>query len=223
MNQQIENAFERAERALSEGRSISGTGFWKAVEAIRRDPGLAETYADRAGAIDMRAFETAVRLRVPSWVGTVLLGAGTLLGLGLLLASGALDGLWKPLVFLAGFGILDVASHSLAHWAVGRLVGMRFTHYFLGGPPPPRPGAKLDYASYLRVPARRRALMHASGALVTKAVPFLCIPAAASFQMPRWVFLVLILVGVFQMLTDIVFSTRSSDWKKVRRELKAST
>ena len=33
--------------------------------------------------------------------------------------------------------------------SVGRLVGIRFTDYFIGGPPPPRPGLKTDYATYL--------------------------------------------------------------------------
>jgi hypothetical protein len=32
----------------------------------------------------------------------------------------------------------------------------------------------------------------------------------------------LVVAGAGQIATDVVFSTRTSDWKKVRRELKAA-
>ena len=44
------------------------------------------------------------------------------------------------------------------------MVGIRWTDYFLGGPPPPRPGLKSDYGTYLRADPDSRAWMHASGA-----------------------------------------------------------
>ena len=49
---------------------------------------------------------------------------------------------------------------------------MRFTDYFMGGPPPPRPGLKMDLGTYLRADPRARAWMHASGAIATKIAPF---------------------------------------------------
>jgi hypothetical protein len=38
----------------------------------------------------------------------------------------------------------------------------------------------------------------------------------------RWAALALVAIGAFQIVTDVVFSTKSSDWKKVRRELRAA-
>src|SRR5439155_23826878 len=46
----------------------------------------------------------------------------------------------------------------------GVAAGIRFIGWFLDGPTRLQPGLKIDYASYLRTPARRRAWMHAAGA-----------------------------------------------------------
>lgn len=218
-----ERALARAEAAVGSGRGVAGTGFWRAVAAARKDGTLAARYADRIADIDRRAFENGVRLRIPAAAGTALLTAGTFAGVAGIAVTPGLDGrLMRSAVFLGAFGALEVSTHSLAHWAVGRAMGMRFTHYFLGGPPPPRPGAKLDYGTYLRVPPRRRALMHASGAVVTKIVPFALIPAARSAGLYGWVVPLLLVVGAGQIVTDAVLSTKSSDWKKVKRELAAA-
>jgi hypothetical protein len=100
---------------------------------------------------------------------------------------------------------------------------MRFTHVFLGGPPPPRPGVKTDYASYLRVSPPKRALMHASGAVVSKIVPFALLSASLQlYDDWPWLTWVLLTVGVAQIVTDAFFSTKTSDWMKVRRELRAA-
>jgi hypothetical protein len=64
--------------------------------------------------------------------------------------------------------------------------------------------------------------MHASGAVVTKLIPFALIPVAAAQRQPRWLLVLLVVAGAGQIVTDVVFSTRTSDWKKVRRELKAA-
>lgn len=218
----VERALTDAERAVLARRPLAGTGFWRAVDEVRRNPELADRFADTIAAIDRRAFENAKKLRVPAWLGTLTLAAATAAGIAAVVAAASVEGFLRTLVFLGGFGVLDVSTHSLAHWAVGRLVGIRFTHYFLGGPPPPRPGVKVDYATYLRTPPRRRAAMHASGAVVTKLVPFVLIPVSLAIEVEGWAVILLAVVGVGQVATDILFSTKTSDWKKVRRELRAA-
>jgi len=219
----IERALAKAEAAVANQEGLHGTGFWKAVAGARRDRRLAAEYADRMAGIDRRAFEQGVRLRVPAALGTAILAAGTGAGVVAIVVCDDIDSpLWKSTVFLAGFGALELSTHSLAHWVVGRLMGMRFTYYFLGGPPPPRPGAKLDYATYLRVPPRKRAAMHASGAVVTKLIPFALIPVARAYDLPVSVVGLLAVVGAGQIVTDVLLSTKSSDWKKVKRELRAA-
>lgn len=238
----VEAALDRAEQALNQRRGLKGTGFWQAVRLVRRESVLADRYADRIGAIDRRAFERGVRLRVPLVPGLIVLAAGVAFGVvALVFAVGwgseseqvlRVNFEFRPLrelparvpvVFLIGFAAVLICSHSLTHWLVGRAVGMRFTHVFLGGPPPPRPGVKTDYASYLRVAPRARALMHASGAVVSKIVPFALLSGSLRlYDGWPWLTWILIGVGVLTLVTDAVFSTKTSDWMKVRRELRAA-
>ncbi|MGQ0680538.1 MAG: hypothetical protein ACT4OM_12960 [Actinomycetota bacterium] len=221
--EQAGSALRRAEAALEQGEGLKGTGFWKVVDAARTDRLLAEQLAGRIATIDTAAFEAGVKVRVPAAAGTAALAGGTLAGAAALVAAFTFDGqLIRTALFLGGLGALEVSTHSLAHWAVGRAMGMRFTHYFLGGPPPPRPGAKVDYSTYLLVPPRRRAVMHASGAVVTKLIPFTMLPVASKLDLPNWVTYLLLVVGAGQIVTDVLFSTKTSDWKKVRRELRAA-
>ena len=219
MSDRVEDALVRAEEAVAEGRGLKGTGFWRAVDAVRRDRALAERHADRIAAIDRSAFENGVRLRVPAPIGLIALAFGLALGVAALFVTVRRD---SGIALVIGFGAVLVCSHSLTHWLVGMLLGMRFTHVFFGGPKPQRPGVKTDYSSYLLASPRRRALMHASGAVVTKLIPFLMIPvvrATESLGGAVWVFLA---IGVGQIFTDAVLSTKTSDWKKVKRELRAA-
>ncbi|MGH8912176.1 MAG: hypothetical protein ACRDVD_06660, partial [Acidimicrobiia bacterium] len=124
--------------------------------------------------------------------------------------------------FGAGTAVLLGSTHGLGHLAVGAAMGIRFTHWFVASMTTPQPGVKIDYASYLRTPPRRRAWMHAAGALLTKTIPFILIPAALAAALPTWVIWVLASVGVVVVVTDLVWSVKASDWKKFRREWRLS-
>jgi len=217
---QIVRVLSEAEDAVEGGRAVAGTGFWRAVSAVKADPDLVDAFADRIGAVDQRAFRARALLVVPLWVGTFLMIVGTVLGLILIGRAYSLTGFWATIAFLAGFGALLVTTHGLGHLAVGAAVGIRFTGWFIGTARMPQPGIKTDYASYLRTPARSRAWMHASGAIVTKLVPFALIGAAIASGVPVWVTWLLVLVGVATIITDIRWSTNASDWKKFRREMR---
>src|SRR5690606_13724732 len=105
------------------------------------------------------------------------------------------------------------------HVVVGRLAGMRFTHWFVASAGRPQPGVKVAYASYLRSSPKKRAFMHAAGAIATKLLPIALIPAAVANDLPNWVTWVLVGVAVIQVVTDVAWSTKASDWKKFRREM----
>lgn len=218
----VGRAFDRAEASLAKGAPLEGTGFWPAVNYLRRDAAAAAEMGERAASIDRQAFEKGVRLRLPASVGILGLSIATVFGVVAIWLSGGISALPRDLAFLAGFGALEIGTHTLAHWIVGRFIGIKFTHVFIGGPPPPRPGAKIDYASYLKVAPSRRALMHASGAVVTKIIPFVLIPVGSSAGVSGWVLWILLTVGISQIATDVLFSTKSSDWKRVKRELAAA-
>lgn len=229
----VQEAFSRIEAEVDKGNTdLSGLGFWRLVRQVKLDPRLAEHWADVIGRIDQKAFEQRVRPRLPVWLGNsiLLLAAGVLIvalfvaiGLGRD-AVGAGDQLLPGLIAVAAAGGLSVNLHDLAHWVVGRMVGIRFTAYFLKKPLL-TPGLKIDYASYLRTSPGARAWMHASGAIVSKIAPFAVFVAvylphrSAGYDLfPSWSLWAILAIGVIQIITDVLFSTKKSDWKRFKRE-----
>ncbi|MFQ5523575.1 MAG: hypothetical protein ACE5F5_08355 [Acidimicrobiia bacterium] len=215
---EIEAALDAAEESLARGGTLAGTRFWRAVAAVKGDPELVDRYATRIARIDQQAFRQWALFKVPLWVGNLIMVLASVLGLLLIALAYGVTGLAAVVLFFAGFGILLVTTHGLAHLLVGSLVGIRFTHWFIGTVTRPQPGVKVDYASYLATPAPKRAWMHAAGAITTKILPFVLIGAAAAASLPGWTVWILVGLGVVQIITDVVWSTKSSDWKKFQRE-----
>ena len=46
------------------------------------------------------------------------------------------------------------------------------------------------------------------------------IPYAVAIGTETWAVLVLLALGVIQIVTDVLFSVKASDWKKFRREMR---
>lgn len=216
----VEQTLASVGEALAQGGDPDMKSFWKAVAAAKRDPEIRDEFADRIGELDRAAFERWALVIVPAAVGTALMVVGTLIGFGFVLAAYYVDDPWSWLFLLAGTGITLTTTHGLAHQVVGALAGMKVTHWFIGSLGRPQPGVKLDYATYLRAPARARAWMHASGAIVTKLVPFLALGPALVIPVPTWVTVLLVVAGIGMIVTDVLWSTSSSDWKKFRREMR---
>ena len=225
---EIERTLVRCEQALQDGGrpALDRLGFWKAVGAVKRDRGLIYRYCERIARIDREAFVRGVPIALPAAVGVVLDTAGALVGLALVAAAPGLpDALgtalpWTELAYLAGALALIGTTHGLAHWVAGTLMGIRFTHWYSRPPLSPQPGFKTDYASYLRAPARSRAWMHAAGAIVTKILPFAVAALAAARGAEAWAVGSLLALGVLQLFTDVLISTKASDWKKFAREMR---
>ncbi len=218
----IESTLAACERTLAAGAPIDlkSSGFWRAVATAKRRPDLVTRFADQIARIDRATFERTVPLRVPAPLGIAVLVAGAATGLGLLAVAPALDHPLRELVVLAGAAALDGVTHGLAHVIVGAAVGIHFTHAFVVLPSKPQPGFKIDYATYLRTPAHARAWMHASGAIATKLTPFAVLLYALAIGTEGWAIGVLVALGVLQIGTDLLFSVKTSDWKKFKREMK---
>jgi hypothetical protein len=227
--------FARIEAEVDRGNGdLAALGFWRLVGRVKLEARLAEHWADQVGRIDRKAFERRVRTRMPVWVGIpVLLAAAAVwaavVPIALAVARDDPGSTVAGLLAVVPAGGLSVTLHDPAHWVVGRLAGIRFTHTFVGGPLRVTPGLKIDYASYLRASPGDRAWMHASGAIASKVAPFAVFAAvylphrAAGYDLlPAWSLWAILAVGILQIVTDIVFSTRRSDWKKVRRERRAA-
>jgi hypothetical protein len=219
-SQSIEQALAAAEAQVASGHGLSGTGFWRAVATVKRDSELVERYADRIAAVDQAAFAQWALVTVPMATGTLLAFLGTAAGLILVSVTYQLDGFPAVLVFYLGFGTLLASTHALGHLIVGRILNIGFTRWFVASLSRPQPGVKIDYSTYLRAPARSRAWMHISGAIITKIIPFALLGAASAAGLPTWAVLGLAVIGVVMIITDVVWSTSSSDWMKFRREMK---
>ncbi len=218
--EEFQDAFARIEAAVDTGETdLRALGFWRLLAKVKVDPMLSAHWADQAGRIDRKAFEARVRPRFPVWLGNAVLLVGMAVGAAAVVVSRrASNGTVAGVALVVAAGAWSVSVHDLAHWAVGRLAGIRFAHYFFGGPFPPRPGLKTDYATYLRTSPPARAAMHASGAIATKVAPFVALAFYPSSSAPAWAAWITLAIGVLQIVTDVLFSTKTSDWKKVRRE-----
>lgn len=217
---EIGAVLSRIEEAVAAGNNdLSALGFWKLVKQVKLDRRLIDEHAEQIGRIDTAAFRAGVKLRAPVWVGNTLLMLGTAAGA---VAVGAAfvwqTPIWKGLALIAPGVIWSVSVHSPAHWLAGYLAGIRWTDAFLGGPPPPKPGLKSDYGTYLRADPDSRAWMHASGAIATKLAPFVALAFWPASNAPWWAAAALVGLGILQITTDVVLSTKSSDWKKFLRE-----
>ena len=219
---QVDAALARIEAQVSGGASdLAELGFWKLVSQVKVEPALVSEFADRLGAVDLRAFRAGVRRRAPVWLGNLVMAVQAAAGAVAVVFAlrTSTSEVASGLALIVAAGLWAVSLHCPTHWIVGRLGRIRFTDYFLGGPPPPRPGLKIDYASYLRADPKARAWMHAAGALATKVAPFIALAFWPASVAPWWSAAALILLGLLQITTDVLFSVHSGDWKKFRREM----
>ena len=218
--EEIGSELQRIQAAVEGGATdLSGLGFWRVVRVLKTNPQLADRFAGTVGRIDAVAFEQRVRPRFPVWFGNAVLGAGVALGDALLGWAVACDEpIQAAIGLIAGAGVLSVSAHDLGHWVAGRAAGIRFRSYFLDGPFRIQPGLKTEYGSYLRASARGRARMHAAGALASKMAPFVALAVWPATDAPGWAALVVLGMGVLQIITDVLWSMKKSDWKKYSRE-----
>jgi hypothetical protein len=222
--EKIEGALWKIEGEVAKGNyDLKGMGVWGLVGEVRRDLRLAERFAERIAQVDRLAFEKTVNfgLTAPVWLGNLLELAGTAVGLGAILFALGEEGNIQGIGLVAGAGILMGTLHPLAHYVVGRALGITFTNYFLNAPLKVQPCVKTDYATYLRVAPLRRAAMHAAGALATKLVPILALAMAVVLGAPGWSILALAVFSIVPIVTDVFFSTKIGDWKRVLREVRA--
>jgi hypothetical protein len=235
---EIERELSRIGAAVEAGDTdFSHLGFWRVVARVKRDPLLAERHAEAIGRIDAEAFRRRFRIRVPVWAGNSTLVVGTLATAFLVpvswFSAGGGESSSEPVSTPAGFlilvaaGGLSVTLHDLAHWLVGRVVGIRFLAYFLDGPFRIKPGLKSDYATYVRASPNGRAAMHAAGAVASKIAPFAVLLAAwlpdrGLEGYPGWSIAAVAALGVTQVVTDLAWSRRKGDWKRYARERRAA-
>ncbi|MCS4542165.1 MAG: hypothetical protein HY929_07610 [Euryarchaeota archaeon] len=225
----IQAEFERIKQEVSKGNySLKELGFWKVVSEVKKDLNLIEKFADQIGKIDQEVHRKRW-FAVNIWVGHLIEILGTIFGLWLIYI-----GLSYPKEIIGGISLLvgaftlSTTLHPLTHFVVGRLVGIQFLYYFphglyiffrkQGKGLKIEPSLKLDYATYLRASPLARVVMHASGPIVTKIMPFTVAIIAIQFGASIWAITALWTLFATYIITDIFYSAKFSDWSRVLQE-----
>jgi len=164
--------------------------------------------------------------RIPIAVGNLVEIAGILFALYLIVMAPEVTVVpLKLILYLVAWVFLLFFSHSLTHYAVGRLVGVRFRYYSFGkssvyrlripflsmiASRAPVLTLKVDQGSLQLVGRGGRIAMFSSGAIASMVFPFFV--AFASFRDLPMVFSVfLFLLSAANLLFDCYFSPKAGD------------
>ncbi len=163
---------DRVEEETSKGNfALKELGFWRVVLEAKKNPAIVDELGDRIGDIDQKAFKKWAWLSVSITIGHIIELIGTAIALALLyIGLTTATNLGGVSLVLSAL-ILSATLHPFAHYLVGKWQGIDFTFYFPNGPALIEPTIKIDYASYLRAPAKGRVLMHLAGPIATSAAP----------------------------------------------------
>ncbi len=232
---EIRSELTRIKDEVEAGRELDPP-LWKIVKEIKSSKELTEEFADLVGEIDQKAFLARVRLRISANIGiAILIMWAALSVIPLLLpASPAIRGM--RLVFAGIF--LMTLLHGPTHFVVGRLLGIRFTYFFLNGPVKVEPTLKTEYATYLRVSPRQRVLFHLCAPVMTSyVIPAIMLLLGFYLGVPRlarYILLGILLMSMASEFTPIVLTEylktnnlmgmnfRRSDYARALREWRVS-
>lgn len=172
-----------------------------------------------------------VRTKVPVILGNTFEILGTLFAFYLIFTAPTVPGtLLRFFIYLVSWGFLVFFPHGIAHYFVGRVVGVRFSYYFMGKSSAtklklpvlgtflswfPVPTLRIERASFRSVSHRGRTAMFASGAIASMVMPFFA--AAGSIgQLPTWLTAVLFLISVVNLVFDLYYSPRVGDLHRAK-------
>ena len=164
---EIEEVLGKLESEFSRGNYEAAKilGFWKTVNAAKKNPKLAAAFGERIGRIDKLLFESKAWVKLGYRTGTVIELTGAVLGFIFLYLGTRSTGTESTLFYTASSLILTTALHPISHVVAAWLTGIKFHFYFLNGPLLFEPTLKVDYATYVKTPARMRVLFHLAGAI----------------------------------------------------------
>ena len=141
--------------------------------------------------------------------------------------------LMRFILYLISIGCLIFFPHCLAHYIVGRLVGVHFRYYLvrrstiekLGIPfvsdiasKLPVLSLQIDHASMARVSVEARSAMYASGALCSTILPFVVVLASLN-ELPASLSLILLAFCFGNLLFELYYSPKAGDFSRIKRSI----
>ena len=155
---------------------------------------------------------------------------GITVGICLLVAASGIHAIpLRFFVYLISWACLVFFPHCLAHFVVGRLVGVRFTCYVLGkssitklrlpvissvSSAIPLLTLKIDHGSLRSVSPGARTVMFASGAAVSMILPFLPVVISIGRLPIIWV-IGLFLISIANICLDLYYSPIAGDLSRI--------
>ncbi|VVB97583.1 Uncharacterised protein [uncultured archaeon] len=188
-----------------------GKAFQAIINIVKKDKVGDEEMLDLIEKISQKKFREKVSFSFSVFGGNMMELIVTVAAIALAFQGGA-----DWMLYIAAL-VLMTTLHPLSHYIIGSLLGIKFTHYYLNGPARIEPTLRINYFTYLKAPARSRALMHMSGVIGTVAAPLIpaliAISKGAAGAAANLGILFLLLI-VFELLT----STRIGDLMRAKRE-----
>jgi hypothetical protein len=138
------------------------------------------------------------------------------------------------IAMVLGWGLLYFCCHGIAHWAVGRLLGIRFAFYTIGGTANPEGwpgglrrvfehlpffGVQTEKASLLNASPMAKAMMWSAGVTSSAVVPTLGVFWAWRSGAPHGLLFFLIALGWSVGTLSSNWRSRTGDYSKARRAL----
>ena len=142
------------------------------------------------------------------------------------------------LAMIAAWVLLYFFCHGIAHWAVGRILGIRFVFYTIGGTGNPEGypaglrwlfehlpffGVQTDKASMQKASPMAKAIMWSAGVTSSAVVPTVGVVCAWRSGIPgSKLFLIFAVIWAIATLASN-WTSRTGDYSKARRALGTST
>ncbi len=191
--------------------NYNGKAFWAIINRVKKDRIDDDELLKQIETISLRRFMEKVPFKLSVPVGNLMEFIVTIAAIVLAFQVDS------DLMLYVSALLLMATLHPLSHYLTGNLLGIRFTHYYLNGPAKIEPTLRIDNFSYLKIPGKKRAVMHASGVIGTVLSPLISAVIAlnkggSAAVMNLFIFFLLLIV--FELLT----SPRMGDLKRVRKE-----
>jgi hypothetical protein len=170
------------------------------------------------------------RHRIPLGLGNVIEVLGCLAAIALVLEAPYVENI--PLAFVAyllSWGCLVFFPHCLAHFITGRILGVRFSHYFISASPVTRMqlpiisgvmsklpvlGLKIRPESLKSVNHGARTVMFASGAAASMLLPFLVFVISIG-RLPSILVGILLVLSLANLAFDLYYSPKAGDLSRI--------
>jgi len=167
--------------------------------------------------------------RLPVWLGNTLEIFGLFFGLFLILFYSQFPFPLQILVILVAWFCFWYFSHCFAHYVVGKAMGIKFKHYFVGKSSitklnsPLNPifkffpvlGIKVDHETLKELSKNKKFVFYSSGALASMLTPTICLIPA--WQMGKLIFGLMLLLTIGNVLLTLILSPRVGDLYRARK------